>query len=50
MPKDYNNIPTDPSANPQQKADEFDAQLEQNGGSTSVFWSENPHYQESEDK
>lgn len=44
--KDYNSTPYDQQADPQTKAEEFDKQLEQNGGSTSVFWSENPHHQE----
>lgn len=41
----YENTPYDQKADPQTKADEFDEQLADNGGSTSVFWSENPHYQ-----
>jgi len=50
MTKNYNNEPVDPYATPEQKAEEFDAQLEQNGGSTSIFWGENPHYKEEKDK
>ena len=42
----YNSKPVDPTATEAQKAEEFDAQLEQNGGNTSIFWSENPHYKE----
>jgi len=44
MTENLNAKPYDQNAEPQQKADEFDKQLQDNGGSTSVFWSENPHY------
>lgn len=47
LPEDrYEHKPFDTNADPQTKADEFDEQLTDNGGSTSVFWSENPHYRE----